>query len=234
MMQTLKYTPLEKIGISRPVDRIAFVTSNCEGKNVLDLGCYDETALIKKNSGMWLHEQIAKVAKFVYGIDNSISLKDKQFSVSQNSKIVFGDVMDLKKIDDFEPDVIIAGEIIEHLPNAPDFLKKIKSLYSGKQLICSTVNATSFTNSLLSLIKRESCHKDHLQVYSYKTINTLCRLTGFENWEILTYHIYFTEMILASKGIKRLILKAVEKIVNIIEWIFPLASGGLIMNVKKI
>ncbi len=234
MMQTLEYTPLEKIEIGRPVDRIAFVTSICAGKNVLDLGCYDETALMKKSSGMWLHEQIAKVAKYVYGIDNSISLNDKQLSVSRNSKIVFGDVMDLKKIDDFDPDIIIAGEIIEHLPNAPDFLKKIKSLYSGKQLICTTVNASSFSNSFLSLIKRESCHKDHLQVYSFKTINTLCRLAGFESWEILTYHVYFTEMILASKGFKRLIVKAAEKVVNIMEWMFPLASGGLIMNVKRI
>ncbi len=234
MMQTLEYTPLEKIEIGRPVDRIAFVTSNCAGKNVLDLGCYDETALMKKSSGMWLHEQIAKAAKYVYGIDNSISLKDKQHSFSPNSKIVFGDVIELKKIDDFDPDIIIAGELIEHLPNAPDFLKKIKSLYSGKQLICTTVNASSFSNSFLSLIKRESCHKDHLQVYSFKTINTLCRLAGFESWEILTYHVNFTEMILASKGFKRLIVKAAEKVVNIMEWMFPLASGGLIMNVKKI
>ena len=234
MKQTLKYTPLEKIRISRPVDRINFVVSNCAGKNVLDLGCFDETALIKKNSGMWLHEQIAKVAKFVYGIDNSVSLKDKQISVSRNSKIVFGDVTDLKETDDFAPDIIVAGEIIEHLPNAQDFLKKIKSLYGGKQLICTTVNASSFTNSLLSLFKRESCHKDHLQVYSFKTINTLCRLAGFEDWEILTYHVYFTEMILTSKGIKKFIVKAAEKVVNIMEWIFPLASGGLILYVKKI
>lgn len=233
-MQTLKYTPLEKIEIGRPVDRIAFVTSNCEGKNVLDLGCYDETALIKKTSGMWLHEQIAKVANYVYGIDNSISLKDKQFSISRNSKIVFDDATELSRIDDFSPDIIVAGEFIEHLPNTPEFFKKIKSLYNGKQLICTTINAVSFTNSLLSIIKRESCHKDHLQVYSFKTINTLCRLAGFESWEILTYHVYFTEMILASKGIKRLIAKAAEMIVNIIEWIFPLASGGLILNVKKI
>lgn len=233
-MQTLKYVPLEKIKIIRLVKRIDFVTSNCVGKNVLDLGCYDETALLKKNSGMWLHEQIAKVAKYVYGIDNSDSLKDNQVSVSQNSKISYGDVTDLKKLEDFSPDIIIAGELIEHLSCALDFLKRIKNLYSGKQLICTTVNAASFTNSVLSLMKRESCHKDHLQVYSYKTFNTLCILAGFEDWEIFTYHIYFTEMILQSKGIKKLIVKIAEKIVNIFEFVFPLASGGLIMHVKKI
>jgi 2-polyprenyl-3-methyl-5-hydroxy-6-metoxy-1,4-benzoquinol methylase len=233
-MQTLEYTPLEKIKIKRTVKRIDYVASNCACKNVLDLGCYDETALLKRNTGMWLHEQIAEVAKYVYGIDNSKSLLDKHVSTSRNSKIVYGDVTDLKMLDDFCPDIIIAGELVEHLPCALDFLKRIKSLYSGKQLICTTVNATSFTNSALSLLKRESCHKDHLQIYSYKTFNTLCLLAGFEDWEILTYHVCFTEMILKSKGIKKIIVKIAEKFFNFAEKIFPLASGGLILNVKKI
>ena len=87
---------------------------------------------------------------------------------------------------------------------------------------------------MLSFLKRESCHKDHIQVYTFKTINTLCLLSGFGEWEIIPYHIYFTEMILESKGIKKMIIKFAEKMVNLVELIFPLASGGLILNVKKI
>ncbi|MCX6164085.1 MAG: methyltransferase domain-containing protein, partial [Ignavibacteriae bacterium] len=195
---------------------------------------YDETALVKINSGKWLHEEIVKVAKYVYVIDNSKSLLEKNVSISTNSKIVFGNVTDLIIKDDFNPDIIVAGELIEHLPDVLNFFKNVKKLFNGKKLICTTPNATSYTNSMLSFLKRESCHKDHLQVYTYKTINTLCLLSGFEEWEIIPYHIYFTEMILEAKGINKMIIKFAEKIVNFVEIIFPLASGGLILNVKKI
>lgn len=43
-MQTLQYTPTEKIQVSRPVTRIDYLTKACINKTVLDLGCYDETA----------------------------------------------------------------------------------------------------------------------------------------------------------------------------------------------
>jgi len=234
MMQKLKYIPLEKILIGKPVSRISYITSKCIDKNVLDLGCYDETALVKKNSGTWLHEEIVKVAKYVYGIDNSKSLLENNVSISSNSKIEYGDVTDLKILGDFNPDIIVAGELIEHLPNVLNFFKNIKMMYSGKKLICSTPNASSYTNSKLSLLKRESCHKDHLQIYSYKIINTLCLLSGFEEWEIIPYHIYYTEMIMGTTGINKSVTIFAEKIINIIEKIFPLSSGGLILHVKKI
>lgn len=233
-MQKLKYIPLEKIYIGKPVQRIDFIASSCKEKYVLDLGCYDETALAKKNTGTWLHEEIAKVAKFVYGIDNANPLIENEISTGTNSKIVYGDVNEIKKLADFNPDIIVAGELIEHLPNVLNFFKNIKQFYGGKELICSTPNAASYTNSKLSLIKRESCHKDHLQIYSFKTLNTLCLLTGFDDWEIIPYHVYFTEMILGSAGLKRIIVKSVEKIINVLERIFPLASGGLILYIRKI
>jgi len=49
----LSYTPGEKLSIPRPVDRVNYIVEVCIGKNVLDLGCYDETALIKENTGKY-------------------------------------------------------------------------------------------------------------------------------------------------------------------------------------
>ena len=46
-MNNLKYSPLEKLKVKRPVNRIKYITNACNKKVVLDLGCFDETALLK-------------------------------------------------------------------------------------------------------------------------------------------------------------------------------------------
>ncbi|PIW73157.1 hypothetical protein CO005_02945, partial [Candidatus Roizmanbacteria bacterium CG_4_8_14_3_um_filter_34_9] len=51
----LKFTPLEKIRIQKPVDRLFYVSQLCKDRRVLDIGCYDETAIkSKKDNGYWL------------------------------------------------------------------------------------------------------------------------------------------------------------------------------------
>jgi len=232
-MPLLLYTPLEKLPVKRPVGRVAYIKQACAGKNVLDLGCYDETALDKKDTGVYLFSEISSVAAVHIGVDNSKLLPPGGLHFSNTEKILFGDIFDLDKMDfggvDF--DVIIAGELIEHLPNTLQFFTSMKKAFNGKRFICSTPNTTGFANMLLSLLKRESAHKDHFQVYSYKTLNTLCRTAGFSNWQIIPYHVKFTEMIVRSEGLKKQGVRFSESVVNGIESLFPLASGGLIVDI---
>jgi len=232
-MAQLKYTPTERIAVKRPVNRIAYMVEACRGRKVLDLGCYDETALSKENTDTYLFNQITKVAALHVGIDNSKLLPDKGLIINNFTRIVKGNIYEIDKLDlgteDFE--VIIAGELIEHLPNTLEFFEKLITQFKGKRLICSTPNATSFSNLLLSFFKRESAHIDHLQVYSFKTLNTLCRMAGFQSWEIIPYHVKYTEMILAAGGIKKLVVKSSEGIINGIEELFPLTGGGLIVDI---
>jgi SAM-dependent methyltransferase len=229
----LSYTPGEKLSTPRPVDRVNYIREVCIGKNVLDLGCYDETALIKENTGKYLFTEISKVAKLHFGIDNSAQLPNEGITFSPTEKIIKGDIYNLHQMDfnQTQFDVIIAGELIEHLPNTLDFFKHIKQQYPGKKLICSTPNTTSFSNIALAFFKRESCHIDHFQVYSYKTLNTLCRVAGFDSWKIIPYHVKFTEMIERSVGIKKLFVSTSEKIVNGVEILFPLVAGGYILEI---
>ena len=229
----LSYTVGEKLLLPRPVERVSYIVEMCAGKNVLDLGCYDETALIKENTGKYLFTEISSVAKLHFGVDNSAQLPDTGITYSDKEKIFKGDIYNLHQMNfsDTEFDVIIAGELIEHLPNTLDFFKHIKQQYSGKKMICSTPNTTSFSNIVLALFKRESCHIDHLQVYSYKTLNTLCKLAGFTAWEIIPYHVKFTEMIMRSNGVKKLFVSSSEKLVNGVEVLFPMIAGGNILSI---
>ncbi|MDD5362919.1 MAG: methyltransferase domain-containing protein [Ignavibacteria bacterium] len=233
-MKKLDYTPLEKLQIRRPVDRIVFIKSNCYGKKVIDMGCYDETALIKLDTTFWLHREICHAADEVIGIDNAAELPETGKKFFENEYMFKCDVLNFAKVIDsnVKYDIVIAGELIEHLQDTLDFLKTIKKDFKGEYLLLTTPNAVSLSNVLLGLTKRESCHKDHYQVYSYKTLNTLLIRAGFTEWEIIPYHVKYTEMILNSKGLSKIIIKFFEKVINLAEYIFPLLSGGLIVKIK--
>jgi 2-polyprenyl-3-methyl-5-hydroxy-6-metoxy-1,4-benzoquinol methylase len=218
----LKFTPLEKIKIQKPVDRLSYVSKLCKGKKVLDIGCYDETAIkLKERSGYWLHSRIAQKAKKVIGIDSSNLIKS-EIKTGQRSKIIRKDLYDLDAsfARDNKIDVIVAGELIEHLPDASKFLRLMKNLYPGKMLVFTTPNATSLINILLAMFNRESNHKDHTQIYSYKTLYSLCLKNGFKKFKIIPYNVKFTEMYLRNSKIKGFFIKLMEKIINFWENIF--------------
>lgn len=236
-MQSLQYNPLEYIRIPRPVGRIAFVVDMVRHKTVLDLGALDETAYADKaETRFWLHREICAAALKVYGVDNSDLIPEGGLTPFPKSVIFKEDVYRLErvlhKIGDV--DIIVAGELIEHLPNPLSFLRSIKGIDSlqGKDLLITTPNATSLHNILLGVIKRESTHVDHLSVYSFKTLNTLCKKAGFESWTIIPYHVSFPETILRARGTRRLIAVLLEAMVNFWEHAFPLLSGGWIVQIK--
>lgn len=233
-MIDLKYTPTEKLSLKKPVERVSYITNICKNKNVLDLGCFDETALVKADSADYLFNQISAVSNLHIGVDNSKLLPDEGLVYSERIKILKGSIYDLDKLglDEFDFDVIVAGELIEHLPNTLAFFDGLKSQFKGKRLLCSTPNATAFSNLVLSLFSRESAHIDHYQVYSYKTLNTLCRTADFKSWEIIPYHVKFTEMIMNAVGLRKALVRVSERTINGVEFLFPLTGGGYIIDIN--
>ncbi len=135
---------------------------------------------------------------------------------------------------DFVPDVIVAGELIEHLPNAGVFFIQLKELFPGKVLLASTPNATSLTNVVLACVSRESNHHDHVQVFSYKTLNTLCVRAGFSKWKLVPYRVYYTEMALRNRGLRRALVHGAEAVIGTLERIFPLLSLGMLLHVDRL
>jgi hypothetical protein len=235
-MGELAYTPLEKLDVARPVERIAFIRDRCVGRSVLDLGCFDETAQSKRDTSHWLHGAIADVASSVVGVDSSPALPVDGIETGQRSRIVPGDVMKLREAvpPEAEFDVVVAGELVEHVADASAFLTMVKSEFAGRELIVSTPNATSLSNVLLGLAARESAHVDHVQVYSYKTLNTLSRRASFDAWRIIPYHVCYTEMMLGATGVRRSVVRAAQRAVNVAESAFPLLAGGLILHVTRV
>jgi len=234
--EQLRYEPLEALSVPRPVDRIEFVAAACRGRVVLDLGAMDETAYAaKRGRGTWLHEAIAATALRVIGIDNSAAIPTEGLTTAPNAEIRRGDVMALGEWLDANPctpEIVVAGELIEHLPNPLAFLQSLASIerLRGRTLILTTPNATAVHNVAIGLLSRESTHHDHLFILSFKTLNTLCRRAGFAQWQIVPYRSAFTEMRSRNQGLTGAIVAAGEKVVNVIEWLFPLLSFGYVVR----
>lgn len=235
---TPAYLPLERLQVPRPVDRISFIKNCCNGKTVLDLGAMDETAYTaKQGRGTWLHEEIAAVAHQVLGIDNSPLVPPDGLRTSKNSTIRLGNIMQVGAMlesESFSPDVIVAGELIEHLENPLLFLKGIRATdrLRGKTLILTTPNATALHNCLIGLISRESTHHDHLCIFSFKTLYTLCNRAGFAEWEIVPYSARFTEMKERNSGFRRSLVCVGEKVINGLEWLFPMMGFGYVVKIQ--
>jgi len=236
-MQTLKYEPLEKIKVNRTVKRIEYIEKAVENKVVLDLGCFDETAFkLKSNSDYWLHKRIAAKAKQVIGVDNSSLIPEDGLAPFKNSIIIKQDVYDLlpiiKKYG--KVDTIVAGELIEHIPDVQLFLKNLKQIDSlkGVELIITTPNGCAVHNFIIGMFGMESNHEDHLGNFSYKTLNTQCIKAGFFEWELTPYYSFFPEMRLKSKGLGKFSLVVFENFVNFFESVFPLLSFGWILKIK--
>ncbi len=234
MPPKLSYDTLERLRIPRPVDRLAYIADCCRGRTVLDVGCFDETALLKRDTEHWLHGRIASVARRVVGVDSSSGIPPEGLASAANAVIHRGDGVDIDPVllqsEDF--DVIVAGEFVEHIETPERFFRNMRSAFPGRALVVSTPNGTCFANVLLALIRREAQHPDHLHVFTFKILNTLCLRAGFADWQIVPYRFYATEMILGSSGAKRWLVLAVERCIRLVEWLFPLLSFGYVVRAR--
>jgi hypothetical protein len=194
----------------------------------------DETAYeTKHGSSVWLHEALASVAAEVVGIDSSEKVPREGLPTGPRSVIYRGDVCNVAELLDarsISPEVIVAGELIEHLPNPLAFLQSLRAQSSlrNRTFLLTTPNATALHNCLIALTGRESTHPDHLTILSYKTLSTLFRRAGFSDWDLIPYYSRFAEMKERASPVSRPLISGCEKLVNVTERLFPLVSFGWI------
>lgn len=178
------------------VQRLEKIRELSRGRSVLHLGCtnwpYTDEAI---NAGILLHLDLAKHASELYGFDYDRPGID--ILEAKGVKDLFqADVEKLDEVDlDKKFDVIIAGEMIEHLNNPGLFLNGIKRFMNADtQLVITTINAYCAMRFALYGLRgkggvAEPVHPDHVYYYSYSTLNLLVNRHGLNVDEFYFYDI---------------------------------------------
>lgn len=178
------------------VKRVEFIKQMCEGKKVLHLGCtnspYTRDSI---ENEMLLHHDLKKVAKELYGFDydaEGLAI----FKEIGEENILWADLENLDDVELNETfDVIIAGEMIEHLSNPGLFLRGIKRFMNADtNLIITTINAYSGMRFFIYGLRgkggaNEPVHPDHVAYYSYKTLNHVLQRENLQVKKFLFYDI---------------------------------------------
>jgi hypothetical protein len=176
------------------VQRMDFIKAECRGKKVLHLGCtnYPYTKESLENN-ILAHLEIEKVAKELYGFD--FDQKGIDILLEAGGKNLF--LADLEKLEEVPLeetfDVIIAGEMIEHLSNPGLFLKGIQKFMNARtNLVITTINAYSAMRFMIYGLRGrggaiEPVHPDHVAYYSYKTLSLVIERENLQVRDFLFY-----------------------------------------------
>jgi SAM-dependent methyltransferase len=164
-----------------PVDRHEALLEAARGRRVVHVGFADELLEQKLEEQVWLHERLAAVASSLVGLDASErgvawagSHGYEAYQVdAQSSEAVAALGLD-------PADVVVAGEIIEHLDAPGPFLRAMRQLVGPDGLIVlTTPNAYRLLNFLAPLSGSELIHPDHTAWHSPQTLRTLLERSGW-------------------------------------------------------
>jgi SAM-dependent methyltransferase len=142
---------------------------------------------------MLLHFELDKTASELYGFD----FDERGLEILRDSGVKNLYRADLEKLEEVDLDetfdVIIAGEMIEHLSNPGLFLRGIKRFMNkDTDLIITTINAYCAFRFIIYGLRgkggaNEPVHPDHVAYYSYKTLNLIIER---ENLRVKKFYFY--------------------------------------------
>lgn len=164
------------------VERLSFLRDNCDGKRVLHLGAtdapYTKEAVVKDRL---LHNHIGQVSSYLIGMDINRDMIKWLANSCGIQNIKEGDIEKIEDYPEQDFDVIIAGEILEHLSNPGKALDGIRSIIKPNcKLIITVPNAYSFKGFVRVLMrKHELIHPDHALHHSPHTLKALLERHGF-------------------------------------------------------
>jgi len=152
--------------------KIKFATDFCRGKSVLDIGCVQHNPA-SYQSKYWLHKALKSVASGLCGLD--IDKEGVEYLNQRGFDILVADAQNFDLGQKF--DVIVAGDLIEHLENFSGFLEScIKHMHKDSRLIISTPNPWYWKNIVKAVFFKEiSNNPEHTCWLCPRTLRQLVR-----------------------------------------------------------
>ena len=154
------------------VSKRDWILQHIAGKRVLDLGVVDhDVARALANDDLWLHGQVKKRAGHLVGVDILESATAALNEAGYN--VVCGDATQIRLDEKF--DVIVCGDLIEHVVNPLDLLQTIAfHLAPAGRALLSTPNPLSVSRIFnIWADMTTPVNPEHVSWYCPQTIHQL-------------------------------------------------------------
>lgn len=138
-------------------------------------------------AGTLLHKKLCdeatKTGAKVVGVDIDKPSLEWLKEKMPDSELLYADAERLS--DYFAPetrfDLIVAGDVIEHLSNPGALLTSCRSLLEPRgRVLVTTINAFGIGRFAKTLLGHEAVHPDHTTYYSHKTLGRLASMCGLQ------------------------------------------------------
>lgn len=175
------------------VNKSSWILNKVKGKSVLHAGPTDFPMTEgKAQNGTLLHLHMQGLCKDLVGVDLSASSIEWLRSNYSVDDIIFGNIEELDLIFPTKKfDVIVAGDVIEHINNVGGFYEAARKVLAPGGIIVVTVpNAFSIKKLLgVLLFKQERNHPDHLYYFTPLTFEQIAYRFGFNILEMAGFMI---------------------------------------------
>jgi SAM-dependent methyltransferase len=175
----------ERIRMPLVEDRAAWLEGLCATTTpgeVAHVGCTDSPYTEERlAAGMLLHARLVRVAA-VTGFDVDGSALELLGRELPGERFVLADVAAVVPAQERgRYDLVLAGEVLEHVPDADAFLRGCRALLAPGGRLCVTVpNACCPKIGLRALAGRESVHPDHRVYYGPRTLERTLEGAGYD------------------------------------------------------
>jgi 2-polyprenyl-3-methyl-5-hydroxy-6-metoxy-1,4-benzoquinol methylase len=181
---------MHRLPRARIVNRLDYLTEAARGKRVIHIGFADAgCAEMQDRHDTWLHARLARVAESLVGLDvDERGVRTAQEDGYEAFLVDCTNPVELAKLGLEPADLVIAGEVIEHVDNPGGFLEGVRSLLApGGTAIVTTPNASGWFNSIAAVANIEINHPDHIVMFSWRTLSNLMARCGLEVVDAATF-----------------------------------------------
>jgi len=179
--------------LASPYLRDDYIIAKSKGKKLLHFGFADAPFTAERiKSGELLHLKLRSVTELLWGADiDSMSIKTYEDNTGDPNNWTLDICKPIKHLERYNKnfDVVIFGEILEHLLNPGIALNNLRNLceINSAKLIITTPNAFNSAGFVAALIGNEVVHPEHYYYYSPVTLKRLLSDCGFKDIDISFY-----------------------------------------------
>jgi SAM-dependent methyltransferase len=179
-----------KLPKAKVVDRIDFLTDQARSRRVIHVGFVDTGCRsMQDTAGTWLHGHLQQRATSLVGIDvDEGGVKEAVVAGYEAYAVDCRDREAVEALGIAPAQLVIAGEVIEHVDDPGNFLAGLHALVApGGRLIVTTPNAYGLFNVFASLAHREINHPDHVVMFTWRTLTNLASRHGWRAVDTAMY-----------------------------------------------